>query len=106
MVVFIEETLLTATEEIPTLRLSDIIKLYTLQFSALGVHLEKRVYSTRFKNRLLSQFEDMSAYNDKKEVILVFNHDDGKGISVAEEGNCDDDGHILVWAAHMIRRYV
>ena len=41
MVVFIEETLLTATEEIPTLRLSDITKLYTLQFSALGVHLEK-----------------------------------------------------------------
>ena len=106
MVVFIEETLLTATEEIPTLKLSDIIKLYTLQFSALGVYLEKRVYSTRFKNRLLSQFEDMSAYNDKKEVILIFNHDDGKVIPVAAEANCDDDGHILAWAAHIIRRYV
>ena len=75
---FIEESLLTAT---PTFNLSDLIKFYTSQFSALGVHLEKRVHSASFKNRLLSQ----SAYNDKKEVILVFNHDVGEAISVAAE---------------------
>ena len=74
MVAFIEETLLVTTEEIPMFKLSDLIKLYTSQLSALGVHLEKRLHSTRFKNRLLSQFEDMSAYNDKNKVILVFNH--------------------------------
>ena len=75
---FIEESLLKAT---PTFKLPDLIKLYTSRFSAIGVHLEKRVHSASFKNRLLSQ----SAYNDKKEVILVFNHDVGEVISVAAE---------------------
>ena len=103
VVAFIEETLLTATEEILTFKLSDFIKLYTSQFSALDIHLEKRVHRTRFKNRLLSQFEDMSPYNDKKEVILVFNHDVGKAISVAAEANYDDDGYIL---AREARTYV
>ena len=64
------------------------------------------MHSTRFKNRLLSQFEDMSAHNDKKEVILVFNHDVGEAISVAAEANYGDDGYILARAAHIIRRYV
>ena len=75
---FIEESLLKAT---PTFKLPDLIKLYTSRFSAIGVHLEKRVHSASFKNRLLSQ----SAYNDKKEVILVFNQDVGEAISVAAE---------------------
>ena len=106
LVAFIEETLLTETEEVPTFKLSDLIKLYTSQMSALGVHLEKRVHSTRFKNRLLSQFEDMPLYNDKKEVILVFNHGVGKAISVAAETNYDDDGNILAKVAHIVQRYV
>ena len=42
MVLFIKETLVTATEKFPTFKLSDIIKLYTSQMSALGVHLEKK----------------------------------------------------------------
>ena len=75
---FIEESLLKAT---PTFKLPDLIKLHTSRFSALCVHLEKRVHSANFKNRLLSQ----SAYNDKKEVILVFNQDVGEAISVAAE---------------------
>ena len=67
---------------------------------------KKRVHNARFKNRLLSQFKDMSAYNDKKEVILVFNHDVGEAISVAAEENYDDDGYILARATHIIRKYV
>ena len=104
VVAFIEESLLTATEEIPIFKLSDLIKLYTSKLSALGVELDTRVHSTRFKNRLLSQFEDMSSYNDKKEVILAFNYDVGEALSVAAEANFDDDGYILARAAHILRR--
>ena len=101
--VLIEETLLTATAEIPMLKLSDLIKLYTWQLSALGVHLEKiLVQNTRFKNRLFSQFEAMSVYKDEKEVILIFNHDVGKAISVAAEANYDDHGYILGRAANIM----
>ena len=103
VVAFIEESLMASTEQIPAFKLSDLIKLYATGLSALCVHLETRVHSTRFKKRLLSQFQDMSAYNDKKEVFLVFNHDVGEAIVTAAELNYDD-GYILARAVHILRR--
>lgn len=49
----------------------------------------KSVGNKRFQNRLFFQFEGMSACNDKKEVILVFNHDVGEIITVAAEASYD-----------------
>ena len=46
----------------------------------------------------------MSAYNDKKEVLLVFNHDVGEAIATAAEANYNDDGYVLARAAHILRR--
>ena len=106
VIAFIEQSLMTSKEQIPAFRLSDLIKLYVARLSAIGVHLETRVHSTRFKKRLLSQFQDMSAYNDKKVVLLVFNHDVGEAIATAAEANYDDDGYILARAAHILRRLV
>ena len=45
---FIEESLMTSTEQITAFKLSDLIKLYVARLSPLGVHLETRVHSTRF----------------------------------------------------------
>ena len=104
MVAFIEESFMASTKQIPAFKLSDLIKLFVARLSALGVHLETRVHSTRFKKRLLSQFQDMSAYNDKKEVFLVFNHDVGEAIATAAEANHDYDGYIFARAAHILRR--
>ena len=81
-----------------------LVKLYNAQLKELGVHLEIRIHSTRFKLRLLSQFEDMSAYNDKKEVTLAFNCDVGEVITTAAGTNCDDDCYILAKAATILRR--
>ena len=46
----------------------------------------------------------MSAYNGKKEVSLVFNHDVGEAIATAAEANYDDNGYILARAVHILRR--
>ena len=35
--------------------------------------LETRIHKTHFKNRLLTQLEDLSAHNNMKEAILFFN---------------------------------
>ena len=106
VVAFIEESLMASTEQIPAFKLSDLIKLYVARLSArlstLGVHLETRVHSTRFKKRLLLQFQDMSAYNDRKEVLLVFNHDVGEAIATAAEASYDYDGYILARAANIL----
>ena len=81
--------------------------------SQLSVTLETRIHSTRFKNRLLAQFEDLSAYKDKKEAILVLNQDIGEVIATVAERNYDDDddddddddGYILAKAANITRRF-
>lgn len=90
VVAYIEETLLTSTNEISTFKLSDLIKLYTAHLVKLGVTMETREHSTRFKKRLLAQFEDLRAYNDKREVILVFEQSVGEVLSIASERNYDD----------------
>ena len=54
--------------------------------------------------RLLSQFEDMFAYNDKKKVILAFNCDVAEVITTAAAANYDDDGNILPKGATILRR--
>ena len=55
-IAYIEDSLMTSTEQIPTFKLSDLIKLYVTCLSALAVHLETRVLSTRFKTRLVSRY--------------------------------------------------
>ena len=64
---FIEEIVMNATDTIPPFKLSDLIKIYNAHLKDLGITLETRTHSTRFKNRLLSQFEDLSAHNEGKE---------------------------------------
>ena len=101
---FIEESVTEAIDNIPIFKLSDLIKMYNSRLKELGIHLETRIHSTRFKERLLSQFEDMSAYNEKKEVILAFNYDIGEFIATSAKSNYDDDGYILAKAASILRK--
>ena len=69
----------------------------------LGITLETRIHSTRFKKRIFSQFEDMSDYNEGREVILVFNYDIGEAMTTAASINYDDDGYILAKEANIQR---
>ena len=66
VVSFIEEIVMNATDTIPAFKLLALIKLYDAYLKDLGVTLETRTHSTRFKNCLLSQFEDLSAHNEEK----------------------------------------
>lgn len=63
VVTFIEETLLTSTDQIPTFRLSDLIKLYNSHLSEIRLTLETKIYITRFRSRLLTQLEKFSGYD-------------------------------------------
>ena len=57
--------------------------------------METKIHITRLKDKLHAQSEDLSAYKDKKEVILVLNQNIGEAIATAAERNHDDDGYIL-----------
>ena len=107
VVSFIEEIVMNATDTIPAFKLSDLIKLYDAHLKDLGITLEARTHSTRFKNCLFSHFEEFSAHNEGKKVILVFNHNIGETITTAADINYDDDdGYILAKAPNILRRYV
>ena len=101
---FVEEALLNATDTIPVFKLSDLIKHYKSSLQDLGLTLQTRIHSTRFKQHLLAQFEDIAAYNEGREVMLAFNCDIGEVISTAASTNYGDDGYILAKAASILRR--
>ena len=101
---FNEEALLNITDTIPVFKLSDLIKHYNSSLQDLGLTLQTRMHSTRFKQRLLAQFEDIAAYNEGREVMLAFNCDIGEVISTEASTNYDNDGYILAKAASILRR--
>ena len=83
------------TDTIPAFKLLDLIQPYDAQLKDLRITLEERAHSARFKNSFLSQFEDLSAHNEVKEIILVFNHSIAEAITTAAGINYDDDGYVL-----------
>ena len=79
-------------DTIPVFKLSHLIKHYNSSLQDLGLTLQTRIHSTRFKQRLLAQFEDKVAYNEGREVMLAFNCDLVEVMSTAVSTNYDDDG--------------
>lgn len=106
VVTFIEKTVLTSADQIPTFRLSDLIKLYNSHLSEIRVTLETKIYITRFRSRPLTQLEKFSAYDDKMEVMLVLNQDIQAVIGTTAERKHDDGGKILAKEVNITSRYV
>ena len=100
---FIEEALLKTADTMPVFKLSDLIKHYNSSLQDLGLTLQTRIHSTRFKQRLLAQFEDIAAYNEGR-VMLAFNCDIGEVTSTAASTNYDDNGYIPAKTASILRR--
>ena len=57
---FIEEALLNTTNTIPVFTLSDLIK-HNSSLQDLGLTLQTRIHSTRFKQRLIADIADIAA---------------------------------------------
>ena len=71
VVTFIEETVTNATLEIPVFKLSDLVKLYNAQQKELGVHLETRIPSTRFKLSLYHNFKKCLPTTTRRKLYLL-----------------------------------
>ena len=90
---------MTPVDEIPVLKLSNLVKMYNANLEKFRINLVTRIHSTQFKNRLLSQFQDLPAHSSKKEVILAFKFHVGDAISTAAKADFNDDDYILARAA-------
>ena len=90
---------MTPVDEIPVLKLSNLVKMYNANLEKFRINLVTRIHSTQFKSRLLSQFQDLPAHSSKKEVILAFKFNVGDAISTAAKADFNDDDYILARAA-------
>ena len=101
LVAYIEETSLH--NNVFRFKLADLRKMYEDRLKELGVDV-KLVYSTRLKQRILSQFEDMRSYVEGKYTYLAFDHEFSEALRIATSMNHDDEASILSKAASIISR--
>ena len=69
---------MTVVDQIPVFNFSNLVKMYNTNLEKLAIHFEARIHSTQLKNRLLSQFQGLSAHYSRKEVILAFKFNIGE----------------------------
>ena len=84
--------------------LAELVQMYSNRLQELGVELSSKINSTRLKERLLDVFPDLQAYNEGRNVKLIFNEDIGAAIRKACAYDSDDDAAHLAKAAQIIRR--
>ena len=88
LVLYIEETRLNE-ETAQFFMLADLVQLYQSRMEQLEVSPDTRIYSTRFKHRLLGQFPDMQAHKKGRDVLMVFEEDVGAALATACSLDCD-----------------
>ena len=72
---YIEETRNESTSSISVSKLADLAKLYTSRLKQLGVNISGRIHTTDLANRILSNFPDMQAHRQGRDILLAFNED-------------------------------
>ena len=107
LVIYIEEARFEESTA-PVFKLADMAELYSLRLQQLGVTVtnEKRMHTTRLKQRLLARFPDMLAQSKGRDVLLVFDEDVGYALGKACEKDTDNDAVHLARAAQIVRRHM
>ena len=77
--------------------------MYSNRLQELGIELSSKINSTRLKERLLDVFPDLQAYNEGRNVKLIFNENIGAAIKKACEFDSGDDPVHLAKDAQIIR---
>ena len=101
---YIEETRNESTSSIPVFKLADLAKLYTSRLKQLGVNISGRIHTTDLKNQILSNFPDMQAHRQGRDILLAFNEDIGLALKRVSESDFDEEAIILSKAAKIVRR--
>ena len=100
---FINEKLYSSKEVIPVFKLADLTKYYSQCLEELGMK-DEYVHSTRLKERIKQEYEDMIEDAQGRDVVLAFKGDIGDIISNATHTDFDNEGVVLAEACKIIRR--
>ncbi|KAI4830181.1 hypothetical protein KUCAC02_001831 [Chaenocephalus aceratus] len=84
----------------PVFKLTDIAQLYKIRLDQLGLTVEKRIHTTRLKNRLLSALPHLRAHSQGRDTLLSFEKDIGPALMMA--CHHDSDAIHLMRAAQVV----
>lgn len=90
----------------PVFKLADMAQLYTSRMHQFGVTSDKRMHTTRLKQRLLAHFPDLRAQSKGRDILLVFDEDIGVALGTACEQDSDSDAVHLARATQIVRRHI
>ena len=99
LVAFLED-MKSDEDSAPIFKLIDITQLYKDRLEQLGVTVEKRIHTTRLKNRLLSALPDLRAHSQGRDTLLSFEKDIGSA------SYHDSDAMHLMRAAQVVRKEI
>lgn len=102
---YVEEVRLEASTA-PVFKLADMAQLYMSRMQQFGVTSDKRMHTTRLKERLLSHFPAIRAQSKGRDIMLVFDEDIGAALGKACEQDNDSDAVHLARAAQIVRRNI
>jgi len=103
LVAFIED-MNSDEDSAPVFKLTDIAELYKVRLQQLGVTVQKRIHTTRLKNRLLSAIPGLRAHSQGRDALLSFEKHIGPALMKA----CDHDSDAvhLMRAAQIVRKEI
>ena len=78
--------------------------MYTSRLTYLGADAETRAHSTRLKDRILANIQDIRAHKQGRDVLLVFEGKLGLALKKSCESDFDEEAIILAKTADIVRR--
>lgn len=97
---FIEEE--RESKSMSLFKMSELCKVYDSQFRELHCSYNKKVHTTRLKERLLHMVPNLQAQRQGKETVLIFDTDVSSLLNFAR--TLDDDAFHLARAAQIVRK--
>lgn len=88
----------------PVFKLTDIAQLYKTRLEQLGVTVDKRIHTTRLKERLLTELPHLKAHSEGRDTLLSFEKDIGPALMIACHN--DHDAVHLMRAAQVVRKEI
>ena len=85
-------------------KLAELVDFYICQLEQLGVENPSTVNSTYLKNKILSNFPDLQAYKEGRDVLLVFRKEVGTALKESSNHSFDNEAVILKQAANIVRK--
>ena len=84
--------------------MADLTLLYMKRTKQLGVVFDKRVHTTRLRERLLRHFPNLKEHEKVKDVLFEFQEEFGSALTTTCDYDCDCDAVHLAKATRIIRK--